>query len=221
MTIGWSVIVKVRQNSAEILKQTVNNYLFKEKFSQKNHLATGTPFDKHAKKRQKTETMLNVWKDLFVAKVFGKTCLASKSPSGNVDSPSDNSPDNFRPKVRFFHRILKKTPPPPPPPVMKNVSKLNIFPGKIFSWRSLSGHIKTPFWQSVFKCGKMSAERLEKVLKTLIQPKKDRLPKKTLQICRNQFWQSCWNFSEIVRIFAPKVYEKNLLSFQKMLSNCL
>ena len=60
--------------------------------------------------------MLNVWKDSFIGKVFGKTFLSSKSPSGNVESRSDSSPDIFPPKIRIFHKILKKIQLPAPPP---------------------------------------------------------------------------------------------------------
>ena len=41
------------------------------------------------------------------------------------------------------------------------------------------------------------------------QPKKDRLPKKPSRFEKIQFWQSCWNFSKIVRNFAPKFHETN------------
>ena len=50
------------------------------------------------------------------------------------------------------------------------------------------------------------------------EPKKDRLPKKTLQICGIQFWQSCWNFSKKVRNFAPKLYQNKLLDFRESYS---
>ena len=41
---------------------------------------------------------------------------------------------------------------------------------------------------------------------------------KNLQIFRIHFWQSCWNFSKIVRNFAPESYDK-MLDFRKRLSN--
>ena len=150
--------------------------------------------------------MLNVWKGLFIGKVFGKTWLPSKSPYGSAESRSDNPPDNFPPKVRFFHKIWK-LPPLPAPFLRKNI-KVNIFPGKFFSWRNLYGLIKTQFSQSAFKVQKTSAECLEKVLKTLIQPRKNRLPKENPPEFRIQFWQTCWGFSKMVRNFAPKCYEK-------------
>ena len=162
--------------------------------------------------------MLNVWKNLIIGRVFGKTCLSSKSFSGNFESRSYNSPDNFPPKVRFFHKNLKNS---PLPPILKKIIKLNIFPVIKFSWRNLSGQTKTQFWQSAFKVQKTSAECLEKVLKTMIQPKKDRSPKKTLQVCRIQFWQSCWNFSKKVRKFAPNFYENKRLDFRKKFFNFL
>ena len=63
---------------------------------------------------------------------FGKLCLNSKSSSGNVESRSDNAPDNFPPKVRFFHKNLKNSPPAHAPRSEKTI-KLNIYPGiKIF-----------------------------------------------------------------------------------------
>ena len=51
--------------------------------------------------------------------------------------------------------------------------------------------------------------------------KKDLLPKKTLQICSIQFWQSRWNVSKIVPNFAPEFYENKPLDFRKNLLNCL
>ena len=68
----------------------------------------------------------------YLKDVFRKNASYLKSSSGNVESRSDNTPDNFPPKVRFFHRFQKKTLSPTPPPVLKNLSKLNIFPGKNF-----------------------------------------------------------------------------------------
>ena len=64
--------------------------------------------------------MLNVWKKIIHWKFFGKTCLSSKSPSGNVESLSDNSPDNFPPKNRFIQKIVKPPLPPLLPPFWKN-----------------------------------------------------------------------------------------------------
>ena len=81
----------------------------------------------------------------------------------------------FSAKNPFFPQNSKKTLSSTPLPGLKNVTKLNIFPGKFPSRRSLSGQTKTQFWQSVFKVQKTSAKCLEKVLKKLIQPKKDRL----------------------------------------------
>ena len=105
----------------------------------------------------------------------------------------------------FLPSDSKKTP-PPAPRSEKHSSNSTFFQfqGKFFSRRSLSGQIKTQFWQSVFKVQKTSAEGLEKVLQTLIQTKKDRLPKKTSRFVESSFSQSCWNFSKIVRNFAPK-----------------
>ena len=121
---------------------------------------------------------------------FGKTCLSSKSSSGNVDSRSDNAPDNFPPKVRFFHKNLKNSPPPPRPcpPFWKNYQTEHFSGDKNFSRRSVSGQKKTQFWQSAFKVQKTSAECLEKALKTLISNKKeDRLPKNPPRFASSSF----------------------------------
>ena len=104
-------------------------------------------------------------KIFFIGKFFGNTCLSSKSPSGSVESRSDNPPDNFPPKLRFFHKFLKKNFPPPAPFLRKNI-KVIFFPGKFFSWRNLYGQIKTQFWGFVFKIQKTSAECLEEVKKS-------------------------------------------------------
>ena len=154
-------------------KDFLNNFIWTQ----------GGLFDKPSKKRQKTKIMLNVWKDFFIGKIFGNTCLPSKSPSGSVESRSDNSPNNFPPKIRFFHKILKKIP-TPGPRFWKELSNWLFFQ-ELFSRRNLYGQIETQFWQFVFKVQKSSAECLENVLKTLIQPKKNRLPKKNHPVSYN------------------------------------
>ena len=65
-----------------------------------------------------------------------------------------------------------KSPPRPCPPFWKNYQTEHFSGDEKFSRRSVSGQIKTQFWQSAFKVQKTSAECLEKVLETLIQPKK-------------------------------------------------
>ena len=85
--------------------------------------------------------------------------------------------------------------------VLKKILELNFFPEKIFSWRNLSGQIKTKFCKSVFKVQKTSAECLEKVLMNSYNQKKTVYLDKFLRICASQFWQSCWSFLTIVRFF--------------------
>ena len=166
----------------------------------------GRLFDKHAKKRQKTRTMLNVWKKLIIGIFSEKHVFPQKVPLEALSPVLITLLTIFRQKS-VFSTELKKLSPPPRPPFWKMLSNWTFFQENLFSWRSLSGLIKTPFWQSVFKFQKTSAECLEKVLKTLIQPKKDRLPKQNLQICRIHFRQSCWTF--------PKQYVILLLTFRE------
>ena len=145
--------------------------------------------------------MLNVWKDLFLGKVFGKTCLSSKSTSGNVETRSDNLPDNFPLKVVSSFQNSKKT-----QPNSEENYQTEFFYRQI-SWRKLSGQIKWQFCQFVFKIQKTSAESLEKVLMNSFKQKKTVYVDKTFRICAIQFSQSCWNFSKKVHNFAPKIYE--------------
>ena len=82
----------------------------------------------------------------YLQEVFRKTCLTSKSSSWNVESSSDNSPENFPPKVQFSHKILKNsTPSPFCRPFWKNNIKLNLFPGinffqEMFIWADKHGN---------------------------------------------------------------------------------
>ena len=168
--------------------------------------------------------MLNVWKNLFRGIFSEKRVLPQKVALETLSPVLTTLLTIFRHKSKFSTKFWKTPPtepPPPLPPFWKKLSNWTFSQEQIFSRRSFSGQIKTQFWQSAFKAQKTSGECLEKVLKTMSQPKKDRLPKKNLQICRIQFWQSCWNFSKKVRNFAPKFYENRLLDFRKTLSNCL
>ena len=147
----------------------------------------------------------------LLEKFYGKTCLSSKSPSGSVESRSDNPPDNFLPKLRFFHKFLKKSSPPPPRPLSEKKYQSEHFSRKIFFLEKLIWPDKDAILTICFQSSKnicRVSRRSEKVLKTLIQPKKDRLPKEKHPDFRIQFWQSCWGFSKMVRNFAPICYEK-------------
>ena len=123
----------------------------------------------------------------------------------------------FRQKSLFSTEFLKNLPPPPAPRSEKTYQTEH-FSRKFFFLEKLiwtdKDTILTFCFQSSKNICRVSREK-EKVLKTLIQTKNDRLPKKTLQIFRIQFWQSCWNFSKRVRNFAPKFYKNKLLNFRK------
>ena len=130
---------------------------------------------------------MDVWKDLFIGKVFGKTCLSSKSPSGNSESRSDNSPDNFAPKVRFFLENLKKIL-PTSPPFPEEIMKLNIFPGKILFLEKLIWTDKDTILPICFESLKdicwMSGKSLEK----FTQPKQTvYVEKKTYEFVQASF----------------------------------
>ena len=132
--------------------------------------------------------MLNVWKVVFIGKVFGNTCLPSKTPSGSVESRSDNSADNFRQKSVFSTNFFKKV--QPPPPHSKKNYQTEQFSRNFFSWRSLYGQINTQFWHFVFNVQKTSAECLEEVKKSWrhwFNQKKTVYLKKTLQTLESSF----------------------------------
>ena len=167
----------------------------------------GRLLDKLAKKRQKFKFCW-MFEKIYLSEKFSERHVSpQKVPLETLSPVLITLLTILRQKSVFSSKILKKIL-PTSPPFPEKITKLNIFPGNFFSWRSLYGQLKTQFWKSVFKVRKTSAESLGKVLKTLIQPKKTGYLK-TLRICRIQSWQSCWNFSGIVPIFAPKFHEKN------------
>ena len=102
------------------LKIFLNNFIWTQ----------GRISDKYAKKRQKTKTMLNVWKKIINWKFFAKTRLSSKSHSETL------SPFLITPLTVFRQNTILPTklwnPPPPPrscPRSEKKTIKMNIFPG--------------------------------------------------------------------------------------------
>ena len=195
------------------LKIFLNNFIWTQ----------GRLSDKYAKNDKKLKLcwMCECVKKFIYRKFFGKTCLTSKSSSGNVESRSDDSPDNFPPKVQFCHKTLKNSNPPCPPFWKKNI-KLNIFPGKNYFQEKFIWTDKDTILTICFQTSKNICRMSRKSLKNIDSTKKkDRLPKKTLKICTIYFWRSCWNFSKTVRNFAPNFYENKVLDFQKKLSNCL
>ena len=152
-------------------------------------------------------------KKIIYRKFFGKTCLTSKSSSGNVESRSDNSPDNFPPKVQFFHKILKNsTPPPPLPPFLKKNIKLNIVPEinffqEKFIWAEKDTILTICFQTSKNIC-RMSRKSLENIDST---KKKDRLPKKSSRFAPSSFDNHAETFQ--------KQYVILLLNFTKTKSS--
>ena len=128
---------------------------------------------------------------------FVKTCLTSKSSSGNVEPVLTTLLTILRQKSVFSTKIWKTPPPPAHAPVLKKLSNWTFFQGKFFSRRKVSLQIKTQFSQSAFKVHKTSAECLEKVLKTLIQPRK-----KTVYLKK-----SSW--------IVPSCFDNHVETFQK------
>ena len=123
----------------------------------------------------------------------------------------------FSAKSPFFPQNSEKLPPAPHSEKKYQTelfSRNKKFLEK-FIWTN-KDTILTICFQSSKNICRMSRKSLEDNEST----KKDRLPKKTLQICRIPFWQSCWNFSKIVRNSAPKFYEIKRLDFWKKFSNC-
>ena len=133
----------------------------------------GRLFQKHAKKRQKLKLCWMFEKIFLSEKNFGNTCLPSKSPSGSVESLSDNPPDHFPPKLRFLHKFLKKT--LPPRPLSEKKYQCEHFSRKIFFLEKLIWTDKDTILTICFQSSKnicRVSRRSEKILKTLIQPKK-------------------------------------------------
>ena len=166
--------------------------------------------------------MLNVWKNLFTGNFSEKRVLPQKVALETLSPVLTTLLTIFRQKSNFSTKFWKTPPPPPCPPFWKKNIKLNTVPEinffqEKFIWAEKDTILTICFQTSKNIC-RMSRKSLENSDST---KKKHRLPKKTLQICRIQFWQSCWNFSKIVRNFAPKFYEYKVLDFQKQLSNCL
>ena len=115
--------------------------------------------------------MLNVWKKLFTGIFSEKRVLPQKVALETLSPVLITLLTHFRQKSNFSTKFWKTTP-HPLPPFLKKTSNWTLFQKQIFSRRNLSGQTKTQFWQSAFKLQKTSAECLEKVLKTLIQPRK-------------------------------------------------
>ena len=87
-----------------------------------------------------------------------------KSP-GSVESLSDNPPDNFPPKLRFFHKFLKKSLPRPRPLSEKKYQSEH-FSRKIFFREKLIWTDKNTILTICFQSSKKSAECLEEVKKS-------------------------------------------------------
>ena len=120
--------------------------------------------------------MLNVWKNLFTGNFSEKRVLPQKVALETLSSFLISTLTIFRQKTVFSTEFWN--PPPALPPFWKKTIKLNLFPGKKISRRSLSGQIKTQFWQSAFKVQKTPAECLEKNLEDIDSTgKKDSSPK--------------------------------------------
>ena len=129
LTIGWTIVDEVRQYSAQILKKFVKSIYSKKKFLNKFIWTQGRFFFQTCQKTTKNYNYAECLKKIIHWKFFGKTRLSSRSPSGNVESLSDNSPDNFPPKNRFIHKIVKPPPPPPLPLLWKKLSNWTFFRG--------------------------------------------------------------------------------------------
>ena len=173
--------------------------------------------DKYAKKRQKTKSMLNVWKKLFIVYFSEKRVLPQKVALETLSPVLTTLLTILRQKTVFSTKIWKN-PPAHAPRSQKNYQTEHFSGDKNISRRSVSGQIKTQFWQSAFKVQKTSAECLEKFLKTLIQPRK-----KTVYL-KKPSWivPSCFdNHAEFFQkqcFFVPNFYENRynrLLDFRK------
>ena len=111
-------------------------------------------------------------KKLFIGCFSEKRVLTQKVALETLSPVLTTLLTNIRQKS-FFSTKIWKTPPRLCPPFWENYQTEPFSGDKKFSRRSVSGQIKTQFWQSAFKVQKTSAECLEKVLKTLIQPRKE------------------------------------------------
>ena len=128
----------------------------------------------------------------------------------------------FRQKSVFSTNIWKIPPPRPCPPFWKNYQTEHLSGDKNFSRRSVSGQIKTQFWQSAFKVQETSAGCLEKVMKTLIQPRKKTVylkkPSWIVPSCFDNHAEAFWK----QYVFLFLIFTKTDRSIsEKKLSNCL
>ena len=110
--ISWSFIC---------LKIFLNNFIWTQ----------GRISDNYAKKRQKTKTMLNVWKSLFTGNFSEKRVLPQKVALETLSPVLINLLTISRQKS-VFSTNLWKTPPRPCPSFWKKLSNWTIFQEKIF-----------------------------------------------------------------------------------------
>ena len=146
-TIGWRFIAKVWQFSAQELEKPEKLPFFKKKeMSLKTFIwAQRRLFNYHPKKRQKNYNSAENLNKIIHWIFFGRTCVSSKEPHGNVESSFDICADISLPKIHFFHlKFQGKL-----YSMSEKMSNCLFFPGKTSCWRCFSGQIKIQIWQSV------------------------------------------------------------------------
>ena len=165
--------------------------------------------------------MLNVWKNLFTGNFSEKRVLPQRvaletlSPVLTTLLRVSCQKSNF--STKFWKTSLPPPPPPPLPPFLKKNIKMDIFAGINFFQGKFIWADEDTFLTICFQSSQNICRTSRKSLEDNESNKKKRLPKKTLQICRIQFWQSCWNFWGIVRNFAN--FDNLLSRFKKHLPN--
>ena len=150
--------------------------------------------------------MLNVWKNLFTGNFSEKRVLPQRVALETLSPVLTTLLTVSCQKSNFSTNFEKLAPPLAPLSEKKNI-KLNIFPGINYFQEKFIWADEDTFLTICFQSSQNICRISRKSLEDNESNKKNVYPKKTLQICRIQFWQSCWNFSGIVRNFAPKTHE--------------
>ena len=175
----------------------------------------------------------------IMLKLFGKTCLTSKSISGNVESRSDNSIISWQFSAKsqeiFGKTCLTKSlknwqfsatnfslKNSPCPPFWKKNIKLNIVPEinffqEKFIWEEKDTILTICFQTSKNIC-RMSRKSLENIDST---KKKDRSPKKPSRFAPSSFDNHAETFQKQYVILLLNFTKTKSLISKKKLSNCL
>ena len=195
-------MVKVGQNSVQILKNSRKQLFVQKKTSSISSSGHRDAFLENMPKNDKKLKLSWMFEKIYLLEKFSeKHVFPQEVPLEALSPVLITLPTFFRQKS-LFSTECKKNSLSLPAPGLKNVTKLNIFPGKsFFSEKSIwtdKDTILTICFQSSKNICPMSRKSLKENDSTR---KKTIYLDKALQICASQFWQSCWSFLTIVRFF--------------------